>query len=275
LFEPGITIAFSIFANSKQRGADMKNLCGVLIAIFLTASTLFAETDDSKKQQNRLENAGQVLSEVLHMPDTIPQHVLNRAKCVVVVPSVLKAAFVVGGSYGRGAMVCRSGRDLTGPWGAPSMMALEGGSFGFQLGAEATDFVFLIMNSHGAESLLHSKVKLGGDVSAAAGPIGRDAEADTDAYMRAEVLTYSRARGLFAGVSLEGSTLRPDNDGNEALYGRKIRASDIVLETGTEPPAAARQLIALLDQASPHVADNVRGQPEASRASQQWPSSGE
>jgi SH3 domain-containing YSC84-like protein 1 len=238
---------------------DMRNLFGILIAILLVASTSFAETGDTKKEQDRLENSGQVLSEVLHMRDTIPQHVLDSAKCVVVIPSVLKAAFIVGGSYGRGAMVCRTGNDFTGPWGAPSMMALEGGSFGFQLGAEATDFVFLIMNGHGAESLLHSKVKLGGDISAAAGPVGRDAEADTDAYMRAEVLTYSRARGLFAGVSLEGSTLRPDNGGNEALYGRKINASDIVLELGTETPAAARQLIALLDQASPRPANRAKG----------------
>jgi len=229
----------------------MRNICYAFITILLVASTAFA-ADDQKKQEDRLENAGQVMSEILNMPDSIPHDLLDRTKCVVVVPSVLKAAFVVGGSYGRGAMVCRSGQDFTGPWGAPVMYALEGGSFGFQLGAQATDFVFLIMNEHGATSLLHSKVKLGGDASVAAGPVGREAEADTDAYMRAEILTYSRSRGLFAGISLEGSTLRPDGDANEALYGRKISASQIVIGPSPSTPAAARTLVALLDKASPH-----------------------
>jgi lipid-binding SYLF domain-containing protein len=229
----------------------MRNICYAFIAILLVASTAFA-ADDQKKQEDRLENAGQVMSEILNMPDSIPHDLLDRTKCVVVIPSVLKAAFVVGGSYGRGAMVCRSGKDFTGPWGAPAMYALEGGSFGFQLGAQATDFVFLIMNEHGATSLLHSKVKLGGDASVAAGPVGREAEADTDAYMRAEILTYSRSRGLFAGISLEGSTLRPDGEANEALYGRKISASEIVIGPSPSTPAAARTLVALLDKASPH-----------------------
>ncbi len=229
----------------------MPNICYAFIAILLVASTAFA-ADDQKKQEDRLENAGQVMSEILNMPDSIPHDLLDRTKCVVVIPSVLKAAFVVGGSYGRGAMVCRSGKDFTGPWGAPAMYALEGGSFGFQLGAQATDFVFLIMNEHGATSLLHSKVKLGGDASVAAGPVGREAEADTDAYMRAEILTYSRSRGLFAGISLEGSTLRPDGEANEALYGRKISASEIVIGPSPSTPAAARTLVALLDKASPH-----------------------
>lgn len=232
----------------------MKSIFSALIAVLLVATATLAESADQKKQDDRLRNAGQVMDEVLKMPDTIPQRVLDRTKCVVVVPSVLKAAFVVGGAYGRGAMVCRTGDNFTGPWGAPSMTALEGGSFGLQLGAEATDFVFLIMNPHGATSLLNSKVKLGGDVAAAAGPVGRDAEADTDAYMRAEILTYSRARGLFAGVSLEGSTLRPDNDANEALYGRKIGARAIVRGSGAQTPEAAERLIALLGKASPNPA---------------------
>ncbi|HXW55367.1 MAG TPA: lipid-binding SYLF domain-containing protein [Candidatus Cybelea sp.] len=234
----------------------MKNLAtdglAILAALLIFVSVAFGQTEDQTKQQRRLEAAGQVMSEVLHMPDTIPHRVLDRTRCVVVVPSVLKAAFVVGGSYGRGAMVCRSGRNFSGPWGAPSMVALEGGSFGFQLGAEATDFVFLIMNGHGATSLLNSKVKLGGDVSAAVGPLGRDAEADTDAYMRAEILTYSRARGVFAGVSLEGSTLRPDNDSNQLLYGRRISARQIILGPSPEAPSAARQLDELLDKVTPH-----------------------
>jgi len=232
----------------------MKSIFSALIAVLLVATATFAESADQKKQDDRLRNAGQVMDEVLKMPDTIPQRVLDRTKCVVVIPSVLKAAFVVGGAYGRGAMVCRTGDNFTGPWGAPSMTALEGGSFGLQLGAEATDFVFLIMNPHGATSLLNSKVKLGGDVAAAAGPVGRDAEADTDAYMRAEILTYSRARGLFAGVSLEGSTLRPDNDANEALYGRKIGARAIVRGSEAQTPEAAERLIALLGKASPNPA---------------------
>lgn len=233
----------------------MKLLLSVFAAVALIASTTVAQSDDQKKQDRRLESAGQVMNDVLHMPDTIPQHVLDHARCVVVIPSVLKAAFVVGGSYGRGAMVCRTGSLFNGPWGAPSMVALEGGSFGLQLGAEATDFVFLIMNNRGATSILHSKVKLGGDVTAAAGPVGRDAEADTDAYMRAEILTYSRARGVFAGVSLEGSTLRPDNDANEALYGRKIPARQIVLGPSPASPFAARKLVLLLNSASPHPAN--------------------
>ncbi|HTS11300.1 MAG TPA: lipid-binding SYLF domain-containing protein [Candidatus Limnocylindrales bacterium] len=231
----------------------MKSIGTLLIAVLLAASTAFAATDH-ERQETRLRNAGQVMSEVLNMPDTIPQRVLDRTECVIVIPSVLKAAFVVGGSYGRGAMVCRTGEDFQGPWGAPSMVALEGGSFGFQAGANATDFVFLVMNKRGATSLLHSKIKLGGDVTAAAGPVGRAAEADTDAYMRAEILTYSRARGLFAGVSLEGATLHPDKDGNEALYGSRIPARIIVRGSGPQPPAAAEKLVSLLDNASPHPA---------------------
>ncbi len=162
-----------------------------------------------------------------------------------------KAAFIVGGTYGRGTMVCRSGKTMSGTWGAPAMFVLEGGSVGFQIGGEATDFVLLIMNDHGANSLLHSKVKLGGDVSAAAGPVGRTAEANTDAYLRSEILTYSRARGLFAGVSLEGASLRPDEDGNEALYGRKISASEIVLGPSPAIPSSGQHLVALLEKASP------------------------
>ncbi|HKW88975.1 MAG TPA: lipid-binding SYLF domain-containing protein [Candidatus Acidoferrales bacterium] len=231
----------------------MKKTCCALIAILLIASTSFAEPQDKKKIEGRLQNAGQVMSEVLKMSDNIPQDLLNKAKCVVVIPSVLKAAFVVGGSYGRGAMVCRTGEDFTGSWGAPSMVVLEGGSIGLQLGAGATDFVFLIMNKRGATSLLNSKVKLGGDVAVAAGPVGREVEADTDAYMRAEILTYSRSRGLFAGVSVAGSTLHADNEANEALYGRKISVREIVLGPAPETPEAAEQLIALLEKASPHT----------------------
>jgi lipid-binding SYLF domain-containing protein len=151
------------------------------------------DPSDARAEEERLQNAGKVMQEILHVPDNIPQELLDKARCVVVMPSVLKAALVVGGSYGRGTMVCRNGKDFSGPWGAPAMYALEGGSVGLQIGGEATDFVFLLMNDRAATSLMHSKVRLGADASAAAGPKGRSASADTDAYMRAEILSYSRA----------------------------------------------------------------------------------
>ena len=228
----------------------MKILFRVLLAVMVVSTVTFAK-DTKEKQEDRLKNSGTVMGEILNVPDDIPQDLLDKAKCVVVIPSVVKAAFIVGGSYGRGTMVCRSGRTFSGGWGSPAMMVLEGGSVGFQIGGEATDFVLLIMNEHGANSLLHSKVKLGGDVSAAAGPVGRTAEANTDAYLRAEILTYSRARGLFAGVSLEGASLRPDDEGNEALYGRDINAEKIVTGPSPAAPSAAHELLALLEKASP------------------------
>jgi SH3 domain-containing YSC84-like protein 1 len=221
---------------------------------FLLAAALIAlpvAGADKEKDEDRLRNCGMVMHEILNVPDDIPQSLLDKAECVIVIPSVLKGAFGVGGSYGRGAMTCRSGAEFSGPWGTPTMMALEGASFGFQLGGQATDFVLLVMNDRGASSILSSKVKLGADASAAAGPKGRDAEADTDAYMRAEVLTYSRSRGLFAGISLEGSTLRPDNDANERLYGKKLEATDIVLKNMVPPPAGAKELLEILNQHSP------------------------
>jgi len=187
----------------------------------------------------------------LNAPDSIPQDVLDKADCVVVLPSVKKFAIGVGGSYGRGVMTCRGGKDFRGKWGAPTMMALEGGSVGLQLGGEATDFVLLLMTANSASSILTSKVKLGGDASAAAGPVGRSASAETDAAMKAEILSYSRARGAFAGVSLEGSTLRPDNDANKNLYGKKIEAKEIVLNGAVKAPPSASTLISTLDKASP------------------------
>jgi lipid-binding SYLF domain-containing protein len=192
-----------------------------------------------------------VLDEILRIPDNVPQDLLDKAECVIVIPSVLKAAFGIGGSYGRGAMTCRSGEHFTGKWGAPTMIALEGGSFGFQLGGQATDFVILVMNPRGANAILSSKVKLGADASAAAGPKGRDAAAETDVTLRAEMLTYSRARGLFAGISLEGSTLRPDNNANEDIYHKKLNATDIVRKGGVAIPPAAQKLVSLLDRHSP------------------------
>jgi len=223
-------------------------LATIAILTFLTSVSAYA--DDTAKDEDRLQNSGEVMKEIMDVPDSIPQKLLDRADCVVVIPTVLKAAFIVGGSYGRGAMTCRSGADFRGPWGAPTMMALEGGSFGFQLGAQATDFVLLVMNPRGASSILSSKVKLGADASVAAGPVGRDAEADTDATFRAEVLTYSRSRGLFAGISLEGSTLRPDNDANERIYKKKISAKEIVSGNEFAAPRSAHLLIETLTQHS-------------------------
>src|ERR1700687_3148754 len=201
---------------------------------------------EGKAEQDRLQNAGKVMQEILNVPDDIPQDLLDKVRCVVVMPSVLKAAFVVGGSYGRGTMVCHTGKDFTGPWGAPAMYALEGGSFGLQIGGEATDFVFLVMNDRGAGSLLHTKVKLGADISAAAGPKGRSASADTRADMAAEILSYSHARGVFAGISLDGSTLRPDGDANRNLYGESVSAAKIITESNVTAPAAAHDLILAL-----------------------------
>jgi SH3 domain-containing YSC84-like protein 1 len=229
--------------------------CIVLVAGLLALGPFSSAKDPSeaKTEQDRLQNAGTVMQEILKVPDDIPQDLLDKARCVVVMPSVLKAAFVVGGSYGRGTMVCRTGKDFTGPWGAPAMYALEGGSIGLQIGGEATDFVFLVMNDRGAGSLLRTKVKLGADASIAAGPKGRSAAADTDAYMRAEILSYSRARGVFAGISLDGSTLRPDEDANRKLYGKSTSAAKIILESDVTPPDAAHDLIAALKNSSPQL----------------------
>ena len=226
----------------------------VTAGVLAFGSLLFAkDPSKTKDEQDRLQNSGKVMQEILSIPDDIPQDLIDKARCVVVMPSVLKAAFVVGGSYGRGTMVCRTGKDFTGPWGAPAMYALEGASVGLQIGGEATDFVFLLMNDRAASSLLHSKVKLGGDVSAAAGPKGRSAEADSDAYLRAEILSYSRARGVFAGVSLEGSTLRPDREGNRKLYGSDANAARIIRESDYSAPPAAHDLIAALETATPQL----------------------
>jgi lipid-binding SYLF domain-containing protein len=221
-----------------------------LLALMLTAALALSAHAQSK-EQDRVENAGKVMKEIMDIPDNIPQSVIDKADCVVVLPSVLKAAFIVGASYGRGVMTCRSGANMRGPWGAPTMMALEGGSFGLQLGGQATDFVLLLMSERSASSILTSKVKIGGDASAAAGPVGRNASAETDVTFRAEILTYSRARGLFAGISLAGSTLRPDNSANQALYGKKIPAKDIVLKGAVPPPPSAQLLIQTLNAHSP------------------------
>jgi lipid-binding SYLF domain-containing protein len=229
----------------------LKRMMSSLLALAIVGLPLSAK--DDKKEADRLENCGMVLKEIMDIPDDIPQDLIDKAECVIVYPSVLKAAFVLGANYGRGAMTCRTGEHYTGPWSAPTMMALEGGSIGFQIGGQATDFVLLVMNARGAHAMLRSKVKLGADASAAAGPKGRDASAETDVTMRAEVLSYSRARGLFAGISLAGSSVRPDNDGNARLYGRKLEAESIIFKGAVAVPPPAQQMIAYLNQKSPKL----------------------
>ena len=226
----------------------MKKLSAVFLALICTSLAFGA---GNEKEADRVKDAGVVLKEILNIPDDIPKDLLDDAECVIVLPSVKKVAVGIGGAFGRGVMVCRSGEHFTGPWGVPAMYALQGGNFGFQLGAQATDFVLLVVNPRGAESLMGSKIKLGADASAAAGPKGRTATAATDVAMRAEILSYSRSRGLFAGISLEGSTLRPDNGANEKLYGRKLTAKEILREGKAPMPAAAHTLDAELQRASP------------------------
>jgi SH3 domain-containing YSC84-like protein 1 len=227
----------------------MKRLVVCFVVALLSSVAAFAANDEH--EEDRVKDAGEVLKEILNIPDDIPQDLLDKAECVVVLPSVKKGAFGIGGSYGRGVMICRSGQHYKGKWGAPALYALEGVSIGFQLGGQATDFVLLVMNPKGAESLLYSKVKLGADASAAAGPKGRTAEGATDIVMQAEILSYSRNKGLFAGVSLEGSTLRSDGSANEKLYKKKLTAKEIIRGGKVGVPACASVLVATLDKKSP------------------------
>ena len=226
----------------------MRRITAFLLPILLAAPALAA---NDEKEQERVKDAGEVLKEILNIPDDIPRDLLDKAECLVILPSVKKGAFGIGGSYGRGVMICRNGEHYTGKWGAPALYALEGISIGFQLGGQATDFVLLVMNPKGARSLLTSKVKLGADASAAAGPKGRTAEGATDVVMNAEILSYSRNKGLFAGVSLEGSTLRSDGSANEKLYGKKLTAKEIIRGGRVGIPASAHELVSLLDSKSP------------------------
>lgn len=226
----------------------MKKIFSLLLTLALLALPLRGGED---KINDRLENCGMVIQEIMDIPDNIPQDLIDKADCVIVYPSVIKGAFVFGASYGRGAMICRSGENFNGPWSAPTMMALEGGSFGLQAGGQATDFVLLVMNERGATAILSSKVKLGADASAAAGPKGRNAEASTDVTMRAEILSYSRARGLFAGISLAGSSVRPDNSANQDLYKKRVSAQEIVFKGAVSVPASAQKMVAYLNKKSP------------------------
>lgn len=222
-----------------------------LQALLLACAFLLPAFADNQKEQGRVKDSGDVLKEILNIPDDVPQDLLDKAECLVILPSVKKGAFGIGGSFGRGVMICRSGQHYTGLWGPPAMYALEGVNIGFQLGGEATDFILLVMNPKGAHSLLSSKVKLGANASAAAGPKGRSGEAATDVVMNAEILSYSRAKGLFAGISLEGSTLRSDGGANEKLYGQKLSAKDIIGMGKVKTPACAQELVSLLDKKSP------------------------
>src|SRR6266851_5688878 len=227
----------------------MKKFIVCFVVLLMSAATTFAASNEH--EEDRVKDSGTVLKEILNIPDDIPEDLLDKAECLIILPSVKKGAFGVGGSYGRGVMVCRSGEHYTGKWGAPALYALEGISIGFQLGGQATDFVLLVMNPKGARSLLSSKVKLGADASAAAGPKGRTAEGATDVVMNAEILSYSRNKGLFAGISLEGSTLRSDGSANQKLYGRKLTAKEIIVEHKVGVPACSREIVSLLDKKSP------------------------
>ncbi|MFY9643845.1 MAG: lipid-binding SYLF domain-containing protein [Terriglobales bacterium] len=227
----------------------------LLVVLMLACVLPLVAEDKEEKVEDRINQSTTVFREILGMPDKgLPRDLLNRSYCVVIFPSVKKAAFIVGGSYGRGLITCRKGPNFTGSWSAPAMFALEAGSVGFQIGGQETDFVLLIMNDAGANSVMSSKVKLGADAAVAAGPVGRDAAAATDVVLKAEILSYSRSQGLFAGVSLEGSTLRSDDGANKTLYGKELSAKEIVREGKVSPPADSLKLLALLRKASPkHV----------------------
>jgi len=227
----------------------MKKYLVAAACLTLVAGAVYAKK--LNKEQKRLEECGLVMKEVLDIPENIPHDLLEKAECVIVIPSVKKLAFGVGADYGRGAMVCRTGEHFRGAWGAPAMYALEGASIGFQIGGEGTDLILLVMNGRGMESILSSKVKLGADASIAGGPKGRDASADTDAWMRAEILSYSRSRGLFAGVSLEGSTIRPDDDASADVYGHPVKAKDIVRGHDTQVTGSGRMLVNVLQKSAP------------------------
>jgi len=239
----------TLFSLKSLLEGFVKTFIVFCIVVLMSGVAAFAANDE--READRVKDAGEVMKEILNIPDDIPQDLLDKAECLVILPSVKKGAFGIGGSYGRGVMICRSGEHYKGKWGAPALYALEGVSIGFQLGGQATDFVLLVMNPKGANSLLYSKVKLGADASAAAGPKGRTAEGATDIVMSAEILSYSRNKGLFAGVSLEGSTLRSDGSANEKLYGKRLTAKEVIRGGKVGIPPSAHELVALLEAKSP------------------------
>ena len=228
----------------------MRRFMVAAACLTFVSGTLFAGS--LNKEQKRLEECGTVMQEVLNVPDNIPHELLEKAECVIVFPSVKKLAYGVGADYGRGAMVCRAGEHFRGPWGAPAMYALEGGSVGFQIGGEATDLILLVMNDKGMDSILSSKVQLGADASIAGGPKGRDLTVATDAWMQAEILSYSRSQGVFAGISIGGSTIRPDDDASAEVYGHAIKAKDIVRGENMSVPRTGRHLVNVLEKSAPH-----------------------
>jgi SH3 domain-containing YSC84-like protein 1 len=234
--------------NKKYMRAVTITGASALLAAMCSLTPLVAA--DDKTEQDRVKEAGEVLKELMTGPNGIPLSVLNKSECVVVLPSVKKGGFIVAGSYGRGIMSCRSEPDFSGNWSAPIMMQSTGGSFGLQAGGQAIDYVVLVMNDKGARGLMNGKVKMGADASVAAGPVGRDAEAATSGAMSAELLSYSRTQGAFAGVSLSGTTFGPDSGANEKLYGKKMSGGEIY-KGGVTAPASAQVFLATLAEKSP------------------------
>ena len=223
---------------------------GLCLSLAMTVAPSMVRADDAK-EVDRVKESGNVMKDLVNAASGVPTDLLNKAECVIVLPSVKKAAFIVGGSYGRGVMTCRTGENFDGPWSAPTMMQSTGGSFGFQAGGQATDFVILVMNDKGARALMKGKLKLGGDASVAAGPLGRDAEASTNGSMSAEMLSYSRAQGIFAGISLSGATLGPDDGANKNLYGKDLTAEEIIQKGAVKAPDSASELLSVLAATSP------------------------
>ena len=236
--------------NQHRRLGGMRMVLLIIVVLYLIIPSI-AIAADNEKEQERVTESGNVMKELLNSESGVPISVLNKAECVIVLPSVKKGGFIIAGQYGKGVMTCRGGENFDGPWSAPTMMQSTGGSVGFQAGGQSTDFVLLVMNDKGARALMNGKAKLGADASIAAGPVGREAEASTNAAMSAQLLSYSRAQGIFAGVSLEGSSLGPDNGANEKLYGKKVTAAEIISGDAGPAPASAQELLAVLTEKSP------------------------
>ena len=231
----------------------LKQICSASIAFavlfLLMPRTTFAD-DKGQHENQRVTESGQALDALTNSENGIPTDLLNKSECIVIIPSVKKGGFIVAAEYGRGLMTCRTGEKFDGPWSAPIMMQTEGGSIGFQAGGESTDLVILVLNDKGARTIMHGKAKLGGDASIAAGPVGRTAEASTNAAMNAEMLSYSRSNGVFGGVDLSGTSLGPDNGANENLYGKKVTGEQI-WAGNVKVPDSAKSLLATLQAKSP------------------------
>ena len=226
----------------------MASLAVAVVCLLIPMSVVAAY--DASTEQARVKSAGDALDELVTKENGIPTGLLNKSECVIILPSTKKVGFIIAGQYGRGLMSCRTGEKFDGPWSAPIMMKSSGGSVGFQAGGQSTDFVILVLNDKGARALMKGKAKLGADASIAAGPVGKEAEAATNAAMSAEMLSYSETNGLFAGVSLSGTSLAPDSGANENLYGKKVSAQQIY--AGEVPaPEQAKQMLATLTQKSP------------------------